>query len=126
MFVCALAVSAATSDAATRSATIPYLLYVDSTWRYMAPEQREEIRQQFRVFMRLPATERENLIESYRRYSNFSPERRNELRKAYQSLVQLSPEQRRLFLDKLSQWRQLTPDQREGIRLRLRNGPGRR
>ena len=84
------------------------------------------MREQFRVFRRLPPREQRQVRQSFERYRDFSPERRLLLRRAFGDLLRLSPAERERFLSRLDRWRELTPEQRERLRLRVRERIGER
>ena len=65
---------------------------------------------------RLPAAEREKVLENNRRFQQLPPERQEQLRERLRELQELTPEQRELVEQRFAIFNNLTPKQQEKAR----------
>lgn len=88
-------------------------------WQALAPEEKEQFRQTYRLWKELAPEERQQILENYKKFKSLSQDERQRLLENYRHYQRLDPTQRKVVMERYKKWREMSPEQQELLRKRF-------
>jgi len=87
-------------------------------WKALAPEEKERLRQTYRLWKDLSNDEQQKILSNYKKFKSFSSDEQHRILQNHKHFMRLDSAQRKVVMERYKKWMNMSPEQQELLRKR--------